>query len=342
MIVFWKDHSHRFVFSHEASYCPWIELPSGAGMCNQFFEGNLGDAELFNNSGRRERNSFVNVIQSGPQRVWVRWTYFCVNMHDDRKPRLHGTEDYFAYPNGLILRRMTYESLMPGEVVGYSTQPVELFGIAPVGATLKDMFAADEKQQEFRVLSALDLFSQKRYDIYWDEQGKVRRQGDDATLAAISRSRGLRPGHSLPRETPLRRARRGRRVSRGEEPVDRSLHAGRRGRLWVGSRAMGPLAHRLGEFADVVLETGLALSVQLRFDRAVLRSRRQADQIVLQRLPGPLQRYGTEPLDRAAGILRIAGRGPRLGRRTPHRAGLARPRRGCARPESIAELKCED
>ena len=39
VVVFWKDHSQRFVFSHEASYCPWLELPNGAGMSNQFFEG---------------------------------------------------------------------------------------------------------------------------------------------------------------------------------------------------------------------------------------------------------------------------------------------------------------
>ena len=54
VVVYWKDHAHRFIFSHEASYCPILELPSGAGMCNQFFEGNLGDAELFNNLGRKE------------------------------------------------------------------------------------------------------------------------------------------------------------------------------------------------------------------------------------------------------------------------------------------------
>ena len=75
----------------------------------------------------------MDIIQSGPERVWVRWTYFAVNKNDDTKPRLRGTEDYFAYPNGLVLRRMTYESLMPNDVVGYSTQPVELFGVTPVG-----------------------------------------------------------------------------------------------------------------------------------------------------------------------------------------------------------------
>jgi hypothetical protein len=48
IIVLWKDHSHRVIFSHEASYCPWMELPNGVGLGNQFFEGNSGYAELFN------------------------------------------------------------------------------------------------------------------------------------------------------------------------------------------------------------------------------------------------------------------------------------------------------
>jgi hypothetical protein len=190
VVVFWKDHTERFVFSHEASYCPFLELPNGAAMCNQFFEGNLGDAELMNNMGRKEKNSFVDVVQSGPQRVWVRWTYFAVNMKDDTQPRLRGTEDYFAYPNGLVLRRMTYESLMPNDVVGYATDPVELFGVAPVGSTIKDLFSRDKEHGDYLTHSVLDLYSSKRYDIYWDEKGKVRRRGDDATLAAITRSPG--------------------------------------------------------------------------------------------------------------------------------------------------------
>jgi hypothetical protein len=190
VVVFWKDPSQRFVFSHEASYCPWLELTNGAGMCNQFFEGNLGDAELFNDGGRKERNSFVDILQSGPQRVWIRWTYFCVNLKDDTKPRLRGTEDYFAYPNGLVLRRMTYESLMPDAVAGYSTQPVELFGVLPAGSLFMDLFPRDAEHGDCNVLSALDLYSDQRYDIYWDEKGNVRRRGNDATLVDIWQSRG--------------------------------------------------------------------------------------------------------------------------------------------------------
>ena len=74
VLVFWKNHPQRFVFADEASYCPFLELPNGAAMCDQFFEGNLGDAELMNNLGRKEKNSFVDIVQSGPQRVWVRRT----------------------------------------------------------------------------------------------------------------------------------------------------------------------------------------------------------------------------------------------------------------------------
>ena len=193
VVVFWKTSPLRFVFSHEASYCPWLELPGGGAMANQFFEGNLGDAELLNNPGRKERNSFVDIVQSGPQRVWVRWNYFCVQMNDDSRPRLRGTEDYIAYPNGLVWRRMKYESLMPDKVIGYSTQPVELFGVAPAGALLRDLFPQDAQHRDYLVLSALDAYADRRYDIFWGEQGNVRRQGDDRLLAAIARS----PGYAL-------------------------------------------------------------------------------------------------------------------------------------------------
>jgi len=192
VIVFWKDSPLHFVFSHEASYCPWLELTNGAGMCNQFFEGNLGDAELFNNAGRRERDSFVDILQSGPERVWLRWTYFCVSQNEkDTNPRLRGTEDYFAYPNGLILRRMTYQSLMPKEVVGYSTQPVELFGVAPAGSTLWNLLPRDPDHGDSHVFAVLDLYSDQRYDVFWDEKGRVRRTGDDTTLEGIWKSKGF-------------------------------------------------------------------------------------------------------------------------------------------------------
>lgn len=190
VVVRWRGRTERFVFSHEASYCPLLEWPSGAAMCNQFFEGNLGDGELFNNPGRRERNSWVDILASGPEYAWVRWTYYCVHMDDDSQPRLRGVEDYFAHPNGLVLRKMRYESLMPDQVVGYSTQPVELFGVGPVGATLASLFPQDAVHQDCLTHVVMDLYGDNVYELYWDDTGGVRRVGEDATLAAISRSKG--------------------------------------------------------------------------------------------------------------------------------------------------------
>lgn len=190
VVVSWPGRPERFVFSHEESYCPVLELPSGAAMCNQFFEGNLGDAELFNDPGRKERNSWVEIREGGPNRAWIRWNYQCVNMRDDTRPRLRGTEDYYACANGLVLRRMSYESLMPGTVPGYSTQPVELFGIGPVGSTYRDLFTADPARGDYRVHTAIDLYSKRRYDVYWARDGSVRRSGTDEDLTAIAGSRG--------------------------------------------------------------------------------------------------------------------------------------------------------
>ncbi|NBR58689.1 MAG: hypothetical protein EBT89_05965 [Opitutaceae bacterium] len=122
VIIAWPGLPARFIFSHEASYCPIFEFPSGAAMCNQFFEGNLGEAELMNNLGRKEKNSSVEIMEAGPARAWVRWTYLAVNMRDDSQPRLRGTEDYFAYPNGLVLRKASYISLMPDATIYTGTK----------------------------------------------------------------------------------------------------------------------------------------------------------------------------------------------------------------------------
>ena len=56
-------------------------------MQTEFFEGSnlYGDAELFNNAGRKERDSFVDILQSGPGRVWVRWTYFWLSANRTKR-----------------------------------------------------------------------------------------------------------------------------------------------------------------------------------------------------------------------------------------------------------------
>lgn len=183
-IIYWKDFPYRFVFSHEASYCPWFELPSGSGVSYQFFEGNDGWAELFNQWGRKERNSFVNVLESGPERVWVRWTYFGVNV-EAGEPAYRGTEDFWAYPNGLILRRQTYETLIPGERRGYAREPIEVIAMSPVGKMWYDILEKGPRTGESHALAVLDPFSDKRYDVYWKRR-------PDTFLDATFRRTGCR------------------------------------------------------------------------------------------------------------------------------------------------------
>ena len=191
VIIQWHGKPHRVVFAHEASYDPWMQLPNGLGLCNQFFEGNNGYAELFNNNGRKTRNSFVNIVQSGPERAWVRWNYFCVNKDDDSHPVLHGTEDYVAYPNGLMWRRLTYTTMLPDKPEGYSWQPIDYFAVAPNGTTWNDLFARDPEHKDFNVATVLDAFSPKKYEVFWNDEGKARRNGNAELLLEISHSRGL-------------------------------------------------------------------------------------------------------------------------------------------------------
>ena len=181
-IVFWKDFPYRFVFSHEGSYCPWFELPSGAAVCYQFFEGNEGWAELFNDWGRKERNSYIEILEKGPRRVWVRWTYFGVNMKAG-EPAYRATEDFWAYPNGLVLRRQSYETLRPGDYRGHAREPIELIGMCPVGKLWPDILADVPTSGESHALSAMDPFSAKRYDVFWKRK-------PDTLLDAVPRRQG--------------------------------------------------------------------------------------------------------------------------------------------------------
>jgi hypothetical protein len=203
VIIVWEKNKNRFVFSHEASYCPWLELPNGVGMCNQFFESNLGWAELMNSPGRRERNSFVDIIHSGRDYAWVRWTYCCVNVEDSDKaglqPGLRGTEDYIAYPNGFVLRRFTYRSLMPDKVDGYSCQPIDFFSLIPAGVAWESLFPRDPEHGDYHVASVVDAYSDEHYDVFWADPGpgpreagvgKPRRSGEAALLKQISHSKG--------------------------------------------------------------------------------------------------------------------------------------------------------
>ena len=195
-IIYWKDFPYRFVFSHEGSYCPWFQFPSGAGVSFQFFEGNEGWAELFNQWGRLERNSFVEILDPGPGRVWIRWIYYGVNI-EAGQPAYRTTEDFWAYPNGLILRRQIYESLLPKDHRGYTREPIELIGMCPVGQRWSDVLRKDKTSEERHALAVLDPFSDTRYDVFWTPKpGTVwdsthRRSGDKATWMQLDNSPGV-------------------------------------------------------------------------------------------------------------------------------------------------------
>ena len=195
-IVTWHDRPYRFVFSHEGSYCPWIELSNGSAECFQFFEGNDGWAELFNQFGRLEKNSFIQVLDPGPKQVHVRWDYFGVNEKTGERA-YHGVEDFYCLANGLILRRQSYKTLMPGQHHGHTREPIETIGMCPVGKLWKDMLQTDDKTGERHALAAIDPFSEKRYDVYWKPKPNTlweatpRREGcswkdiDDANGVAL-------------------------------------------------------------------------------------------------------------------------------------------------------------
>ncbi len=197
IVIKWNARPHRLIFTHEASYDPILELPNGASLCNQFFEGNLGWGELFNNNGRKERNRLGDFVQHDSARAWVRWNYFCVNKDDDAKPILRGTEDYVTYPNGLVWRRLTYQSLMPDDPKGYSWQPIDFFGAATAGTTWNDLFARDEQHGDYLVGTVVDAYSPRRYDLFWDDNGNVRRNGDSQLLLDVSTPPRIRASHAF-------------------------------------------------------------------------------------------------------------------------------------------------
>jgi hypothetical protein len=166
VIVEWPGKPFRFVFAHEGSYCPWFELADGSGVCFQFFEGNDGWAELFNQFGRMEKNSFVEILDRGPRQVHVRWTYFGVNQNTGERA-YRATEDFHCLANGLVLRRQSYATLLPGKHHGHAREPIELIGMCPVGRLWKDVLRTDAESGERHALVALDPFADNRYDVFW-------------------------------------------------------------------------------------------------------------------------------------------------------------------------------
>ena len=129
--------------------------------------------------------------------------------------------------------------------VGYSQQPVELFGVAPPGKLIKDLFSRDSKHGDYLTLAAIDVYSDQRYEIYWGENGEVRRRGDDCHSHIDFAVAGASFGDAVQRKTALRRTRRRQRFYREQKRAGRSLHAGSQEWLRMadkGSGTIGPSA----------------------------------------------------------------------------------------------------
>jgi hypothetical protein len=193
IIIVWEGKPNKFVFWHEASYSPFFLLPSGAGPDFQFWESNFG-GELFNQYGRMERNSFVDIIESGPQRVWVRWTYFDTDEKGD-PPVLRGTDDFVSYANGIVWRRQTYQTFYPNRDDAQCASSLDFFSAIPAGVHYSELLPKDEKHGDYQVAAFLDAYSNKQYTVYWDKTDRTkgpfyaRRTGEESFLD-IERSRG--------------------------------------------------------------------------------------------------------------------------------------------------------
>lgn len=175
IIVVWKGKPHKFVFWHEASYSPFILLPSGVGPDFQFWESNFG-GELFNQFGRMERNSFVDIIESGPRRVWLRWTYFDTDMAGN-PPVVRGTDDFVSYANGIIWRRQTYRSFYPDRDTAQCASPLDFFAAIPAGRRYWEVLPEDPQHGDFLVGAFVDAYSEKQYNVYWDKSEKLSWHG---------------------------------------------------------------------------------------------------------------------------------------------------------------------
>ena len=163
IIIVWEGKPNKFVFWHEASYSPFFLLRSGAGPDFQFWDSNFG-GELFNQYGGMEQHSFVDIIESGPERVWIRWTYLDVD--EKGNPRvLRGTDDFVTYSNGIIWRRQTYQTFYPGRDTAHCASPLDFFTAIPAGVNYWELMPEDEQHGDFLVGAFLDVYSDKQYSV---------------------------------------------------------------------------------------------------------------------------------------------------------------------------------
>ncbi|MFC1727587.1 LamG-like jellyroll fold domain-containing protein [Patescibacteria group bacterium] len=161
IVVEWHDFDgfdYRFVFWHEASYVPFWEFSDGTGLNYQFFEGADNCGELFNKYGRREANSYVQILESGPDRAKIKWDYFCTNKNTGERVG-HGIEYYTFLRNGLGLREMAYIPLPP-DFCG-SFEPMEMMVMNPRGTYWWDNVPVFQSPDKYKTYTLLDVDSSK-------------------------------------------------------------------------------------------------------------------------------------------------------------------------------------
>ena len=132
--------------------------------------------ELFNQYGRLERNSYVDIIESGPKRVWLRWTYFDTDLEGD-PPVVRGTDDFVSYTNGIIWRRQTYRSFYPNRDTAQCASPLDFFAAIPAGVRYWQLMRRDKKHGDYLVGAFVDVYSHKQYNVYWNTCDKVTWDG---------------------------------------------------------------------------------------------------------------------------------------------------------------------
>lgn len=183
VIVSWPDRESRFVFWHEASYVPYWEYPNGLGANYQFFEGADGSGELFNQFGRMEKNSWVEIVQNDSKLAIVKWSYYDVNMDSGERVG-YAEEYYYCFPNGLILREMQLQW-------GNSFEPMEIMMINPAGVPWWQ--SVPQVGNRYHMSSAVDIYSGESRE-YWGIKGTTEKSGyefDGAGEAEIEDAAGV-------------------------------------------------------------------------------------------------------------------------------------------------------
>jgi hypothetical protein len=143
-----------------------------------------------------EQHSFVDIIESGPQRVWIRWTYLDVDEQGD-PPVLRGADDFVTYTLGIVWGRQTYQTFYPARDDAQCASPLDFFTTIPASVHYSDLMPKDAQREDYLAGAFLDVYSNRQYNVNWDKSDKpgwtgpyyARRSGEEWFLD-IERSPG--------------------------------------------------------------------------------------------------------------------------------------------------------